>query len=88
MHGAFHFQGVRVVVFNATFNNIFQLYHGGQFYWWKKPDCTEKTTDLSHLIFNLYGEKNDKIVTRTKAGPIPTLWAIFVQIEPTHYNDT
>jgi hypothetical protein len=24
----------------------FQLYLGSQFYWWRKPENTEKTTDL------------------------------------------
>jgi len=32
------------MVFNATFNNI---YHGSQFYWWKKPEYQENTIDLS-----------------------------------------
>ena len=27
---------VRVMVVNATFNNIFQFYRGGQFYWRKR----------------------------------------------------
>jgi len=31
-------------------STIFLLYHGGQFYWWRKPEFPEKTTELTNLI--------------------------------------
>jgi len=30
------------------------LYRGGQFNWWRKPEYTEKTTDLSQITDKLY----------------------------------
>ena len=46
---------VRVRVWCLTpLSTTFQIYRGSQFYWWKKPEYPEKTSDLLQVSDRLY----------------------------------
>ena len=44
---------VRVMVFNAKFNNI-SVISWRSVYWWRKLECPEETTDLPQVTDKLY----------------------------------
>ena len=47
-----NFRGGGMVL--TSLSTIFKLYRGCQFYWWRKTDYPEKTTDLPYVTDKLY----------------------------------
>jgi hypothetical protein len=60
-HIFFYFQMKGELWCLTPLSTIFQLYRGGQFYWWWKPKYPKKTTDLPQVTDSILFPQNNTI---------------------------
>ena len=67
---------------------IFQLYRGGQFYWWRKREYSEKTTDLPQIPDKIYHKitVNSVILSRFRPNRSLSLLMLLAYRRSKKYN--